>query len=332
MAPPLARPRKTPRLFARAFGASVLGLLALAAPASAGVIAPDSASPNADEISVIYWVMLAIGVIVALAVNAALVVAVIRFRARRGAAPARTRSGRGMQSRLAAALGVPVIAIFVLGVIFAERARDVAAPGPEGLQAALARTAQVNPSPPEEGEPLVINAIAQQWLWRFEYPGGRPGDRTFSYEELVVPIDTPVILNVTSTDVVHRWWVPALGGQVDAVPGQTARTWFRADEEGTYEGNSAQYSGSGYSTMRAEVEAVSAAEYEQFLADQARELADAQEAVTSALEEQAATETAEQRDVTPSAGQGAAQGGGEQNQAPNGSGGGASGAGAGGSA
>jgi cytochrome c oxidase subunit 2 len=295
MAPLLARPRKIPRLLARSFGASALGLAAFATPASAGVLSPDPASPNADDISVIYWVMLAIAIIVGLAVNAALVLAVVRFRARRGRAPARTRSGRGVQARVAGALAVPVVAIFVVGLIFTERARDVADPGPEGLQAALTRTAQVNPSPPEAGEPLVINAIAQQWLWRFEYPGGVPGRRTFSYEELVVPVDTPVLLNVTSTDVVHRWWVPSLGGMVDAVPGQTTQTWFRADEEGTYEGHSAQYSAASYPTMRIEVVAVSAEEYQQFIDDQRRELVRAQNLVRSEVEEQAATETAEQR-------------------------------------
>ena len=58
----------------------------------------------------------------------------------------------------------------------------------------------------------MINAIGQQWLWRFEYPGGEPGHRTFSYDELVVPVDTAVVLNITSTDVIHSWCVPALGG------------------------------------------------------------------------------------------------------------------------
>ena len=67
----------------------------------------------------------------------------------------------------------------------------------------------------------MIDAIAQQWLWRFEYPGGTPGHRTFTYGELVVPVDTPVILDITSTDVLHSWWVPALGGQVQATPGDT---------------------------------------------------------------------------------------------------------------
>jgi cytochrome c oxidase subunit 2 len=299
MAPPLARPRKTSRLFARAFGASVLGLAAFATPASAGILSPDTASPNADDISVTYWVMLAIAAIVALAVNAALVLAVVRFRSRRGATPARTRSGRGFQARLAAALAVPVIAIFVIGVVFAEQARDADAAD-------------------EQAEPIAINAIAQQWLWRFEYPGGRPGDRTFSYEELVVPVDTPVTLTVTSTDVVHRWWVPSLGRAVDAVPGQPQEATFVADQEGTYEGHSAQYSGASYPTMRARVEAVSTTEYQQFVDDQARELARAQNIVRSELEERAATQTAEQRSVTPSGQQGGGEAGAGQPQAPTG--------------
>ena len=103
---------------------------------------------------------------------------------------------------------------------------------------------------PVKGGPLEIDAVAQQWIWRFFYPaaratrpsraerpqysptGGRPGDRTYSVSQLVVPVDTPVVLNITSTDVIHRWCVPALGGQVDAVPGHEGHTWFKADGRG----------------------------------------------------------------------------------------------------
>jgi cytochrome c oxidase subunit 2 len=268
MAPLLARPRKTPRLFARAFGAALIGLTVLAAPASAGVLSPDPASSGADDISTSYWVMLVIATIAAVGINAALIAAVLRFRARRGAEPARTRSGRGIQARLAAALAIPVVVIFVLGVILAEQARDPDA---------------------DEAEPIEISAIGQQWLWRFEYPGGVPGNRTFTYEKLVLPVDTPVTLNVTSTDVIHRWWVPSLGGKVDAIPGQTTETSFVANEEGTFEGHSAQYSGAGYPAMRAEVDVVSQEEYEQFVDTQADDLAAAQRAVQSELETQAAT-------------------------------------------
>src|SRR4029077_10650138 len=109
---------------------------------------------------------------------------------------------------------------------------------------------------PTDTSPLQINAIAQQWLWRFEYPGGRPGQRTFTYGELVVPVDTPVVLNITSTDVLHSWWVPQLGGQVQATPGDTVQTWFRADEVGRYSGRSTIFSGTSFPAMRAWVRVV----------------------------------------------------------------------------
>ena len=74
------------------------------------------------------------------------------------------------------------------------------------------------------------------------YPGGTPRHRTFTYGELTVPVDTPVILDITSTDVLHSWWVPALGGQVQATPGDVVQTWFKADEIGTYSGHSTIFS------------------------------------------------------------------------------------------
>lgn len=237
----------------------------------------DPSSPNADDIAAIYVVMLVVASLLVVAINAALVVAIVRFRARRGSSPARFTSGRGLQVRVAAGLGALAAALFVLGVVFTERARDVEASGPRGLQA----------------DPLEIDAIGQQWLWRFEYPGGREGDRTFSYEELVVPVDTAVVLDVTSVDVLHRWWVPDLGGKVDAVPGQHQRTWFKAAEEGVHEGQSAAYSGPGYPTMRATVRVVSVAEYEAWLERQAADLAGAQAAVQREVEAAAPREDAE---------------------------------------
>ena len=69
-------------------------------------------------------------------------------------------------------------------------------------------------------------------------PGRHPGASTFSYGELVVPVDTPSFLEINSTDVIHPWSVPALTGQVQAVPGTITQTWFKADEAGTSAGSS----------------------------------------------------------------------------------------------
>ena len=63
----------------------------------------------------------------------------------------------------------------------------------------------------------------------------------------------------------HRWFIPALGGQVDAVPGKTSETWFRADREGVYQGQSTFFAGSAYAVMRAWVRVVSPAAYEEYV-------------------------------------------------------------------
>ncbi|MGH2950948.1 MAG: hypothetical protein ACRDKX_02755, partial [Solirubrobacterales bacterium] len=204
-----------------------------------------------------------------------LLAAVARFRDRRGRRPARFAAGRGALRPVLAVLGALASAIFVFGVVVTENAREVEASGPDGLDST--QTAQVGVKGiAADPAPLEINAIAQQWLWRFEYPGGEPGRATFSYGELVVPVDTAVVLSVDSTDVVHSWWVPALGGQVQAAPGAITRTWFKADEEGRYPGRSTIFSGSAYPVMRSWVRVVSAPEYEDYVRTLEADLREAQ--------------------------------------------------------
>ena len=78
-------------------------------------------------------------------------------------------------------------------------------------------------------------------------------------------MDTPVILNITSTDVLHSWHVPALGGQVQATPGEVVETWFKADEVGRYPGASTVFSGTAFPTMRAWVRVVTVPEYQAYV-------------------------------------------------------------------
>lgn len=290
----MARPAPVAYLTAVLTGAY---LALAAAPAGASFITPETShSPNADDITSIYWVTLVLAVILIVAINAALVMALMRFRAKRGGEPAHVRSGRGVQWKVAAGLSLVAIALFVVGIVFTESARKPEASGPSGLQASLSLSAQAGsvPAPPaSEQPPLRISVIGQRWLWRFEYPGGRPGDRTFSYETLVVPVDTTVILSITSTDVLHRWSVPALGGKVDAVPGQRQVTWFKADQEGVYEGQSAAFSGPSYPTMRATVRVVSPEEYQAYVERQHIELAGAQKIVQARADAAAALDSGE---------------------------------------
>ncbi len=272
--------------------------LAVAAPAEASVLGPEAPhSPNAEDMSTAYWVMLVIAVLAVVAVHVALFAAVMRFRAGRDRVAVREAAGRGVVARAAAGFGLLAVAVLVFGIVMTSQTRSVEPSGPEGLSAGNARYAQVGlggdapPVPATEEEiaeprgPVVIDVIGQQWLWRFEYPGHDPSvSPRFSYSELVLPVDTTVILNVTSTDVMHTWWIPSLGGQVQAVPGDVSQTWLRAEEEGVFEGASTTFSGTNFPAMRAWVRVVSADAYQSYLEQLERELREAQEAVQEQIE------------------------------------------------
>jgi cytochrome c oxidase subunit II len=223
-------------------------------------------SPGTDQIDTLLWIGFVAAAIVVVAINVALIYAVRRYRDGRGAKPRPTGGGRRVQFRVGAALTVFAAAILVLSLVYTDRARRTPATGPAGLAAA-------------HSQPLTIEATGQQWLWRYDYPNG-----AFSYYKLVVPVDTAVVLDLVSTDVVHTWYVPDLLGKRDAVPGKVNEVVFRADEEGTFGGQSATLSGQAYAAMRTEVEVVSPSEYEAFVERQKAEIEEAQERVVGLIQ------------------------------------------------
>jgi cytochrome c oxidase subunit II len=265
------------------------------------LLGPETAhSPNAEDITTIYWVMLAVAGVLILSINGALVFCLLRFRLARGRSPSPSRLRSRLPAGAAAGLALVSAALFVAGVVYTHKASDVAKSGPNGLTASSLLTAQRGLSLPQGApDPLRIRAVGQQWIWRYEYPSDStssgPADpnlsastpasfnQLFSYYELVVPVDTTVVLSFDSTDVVHRWWVPELGGKFDATPGAPNQTWFRADEEGTYQGQSAAFSGASYAVMRTQVRVVSAPEYQAWLTKQAADIKAAQTSVQEQL-------------------------------------------------
>src|SRR3954468_17776642 len=233
----------------------------------------------------LYWVMLVIGLVVLVAVNLALVAMVMRFRSARGREPRRLVVRRAAQLGTAGAFAVIVVVAFVLGVIKTHDAQQVEASGPDGLQATSSLTAQRSldlPVTAASSAPLQLKACGQQWIWRYQYPTG-----AYSYYELVVPVDTAVILHLCSTDVVHRWWVPGLSPKMDATPGESNSTWFKADQTGIYDGASYAFSGASYAAMRTRVHVVDVPTYQAWLEQQAAGIKAAQDFVQKANGEQA---------------------------------------------
>ena len=108
-----------------------------------------------------------------------------------------------------------------------------------------------------------VDVAGRQFYWEFRYPDG-----SVTYDTLVAPVGRNVDVRVTAPghDVIHSWWIPALGGKIDAIPGRINHTWFRAEETGEYEGSCTEFCGLQHAEMTMVVRAVDAAGYEAELA------------------------------------------------------------------
>lgn len=123
----------------------------------------------------------------------------------------------------------------------------------------------------ETDDALDVRVEGYQFGWRFVYPNG------YESNELRVPADRTVRLAVTSTDVFHNFGVPALRVKSDAIPGQTTDTWFRADQQGTYQANCYELCGAGHSFMHAQVVVMDPDDFDEWYASTATETAETTE-------------------------------------------------------
>ncbi len=105
---------------------------------------------------------------------------------------------------------------------------------------------------------MTIEVVGHQWFWELRYP--EAGFTTAT--DVVVPAGTAVRLKVTSEDVIHSFWVPRLGGKIDANPGFANEIWFTVEEPGVFEGQCAEFCGVGHPYMPVRVIALTPIEYE----------------------------------------------------------------------
>lgn len=95
---------------------------------------------------------------------------------------------------------------------------------------------------------IAVNATGRQWSWTFGYENGK------EETALKVPVGKPVVINLSSEDVIHSLFIPAFRVKEDVVPGMGKRLWFTADEQGTYDLFCTEYCGLGHSMMITKVE------------------------------------------------------------------------------
>ena len=236
------------------------------------MLAPDPASSSTgSEINTLYWIALAVAAVLIIAINAGLILMLLRGRAARGTEPKPARAKRGTTLAVGGVLSALAIALFVVGVVYTEGA-GVETTAAEAADSESQMTGGDTEAKAARGEQtLRILTSGQQWIWRYQYPDG-----TFSYYELVLPVGQPVEIELESTDVLHRWWIPGLSQKADAVPGKVHKLSFTPDKEGTFEGASYAFSGANYATMRTVVKVVSQDEFERWLDREGAEIAAAQ--------------------------------------------------------
>ena len=109
--------------------------------------------------------------------------------------------------------------------------------------------------------PLRIDAIGRQWAWEMHYPD----NGTRLQNEMRIPAGRPVDVHTQSLDVIHSFWVPRLGGKLDAVPGRTFVVRLQADQPGTYRGQCAEFCGTGHAHMTMTVVAMAPAAFDAWL-------------------------------------------------------------------
>src|SRR4051794_41060732 len=255
--------------------ATVLALLAgallLAPVASADLLTPESGgSPNADDIDTLYKLVLAVAFVVFVGVEGLLLYSVFKFKARKGAVPAQIRGNPRLEMGWAVGAAVTLVILATVTFVKLDEIRNPPESSANGLQ--LADTSR---RLPPSGKSLNICVNGQQYIWRYTYASDCTNARLnapFSYEEMVVPVNTTVTLDIVAQDVMHSWWIPKLGGKMDAVPGYTNHTWFKIPAKfgekpgGTlFYGQCAELCGRGHANMTARVRAVSVQEYQQWL-------------------------------------------------------------------
>ena len=208
----------------------------------------DPAGPNAEMINDLDMIVFPIAAVVGLIVMGVVGYAVFKFRDRGQAIPEQTH-------------GKPALEI-TLTIIPALILIGIAIPSVSTLMA-------LNETDDTE---CVINVTGQQWWWEVDYAQqdgcGGIAEPIITSGQMVIPVDTPVLVRGTSRDVIHSWWIPRLNGKRDMVPGRVHTVRLQADEPGIYAGQCTEFCGLSHANMRMEVIAMMPDDFEAWKANQ----------------------------------------------------------------
>jgi len=201
----------------------------------------DVAGIQAQRIEGLWWVMFWVTTIVTVIVLAVLAWAVIRARRERISAS----DDRHLLRYVTGGAIATVVILFGLLIVTLVTSRAIASQ--------------------HDAQALRIEVTANQWWWNVEYQHPEPEQRVRTANELHIPVGRTVGIKLLANDVIHSFWVPALHGKLDAIPGHEATLWLRADQPGIYRGQCAEYCGAQHAHMAFVVIAEPSDDFEHWL-------------------------------------------------------------------
>jgi len=205
----------------------------------------------------------------------------VRFRARKGRVAAQIRGNTRLETSwtVGAALILVALAVVTFALLPSVENPPNSSPAGETLSAdGSTLYASATRRLPPNHKSLNITVIGRQYIWQYVYPGASEPDglgAPYSFVEMVVPTETTVTLDIVSLDVVHSWWIPKLGGKFQAVPGYHNYTWFKIPKPGVFHGQCSLFCGRLHARMIATVRAVPPAQFEAWLANHKKLIAEA---------------------------------------------------------
>ena len=231
-------------------GLALAGLCLLsvgsAVAGNGGVGPPSSATASGSSINTLYWLIIGITGAVFILVEGALILFLVRYRKH----PHTPEGEEGPQVHGNTRLELIWTVIPVLILI--------------GIMAVtIIKVPSVNATPPAGSDPLIVDVVAHQFYWEYTYPNG-----VVQVDDLRLPVDRPVRLELEAADVIHSWWVPELTGKRDAIPGRTNTLDFEVRKTGTFTGQCAEFCGVQHAVMRTTVEVVPQAEFDAWVEQQ----------------------------------------------------------------
>lgn len=233
-----------------------VGLVALALawglPASALAHGPASGGAARSDINDLFNILFWISVPVFLLVEGLILYAIIRYRRRkRDEMPEQIEGHRPLE------ITWTVVSLLIIAVVFVLTARF------------MTTRYQVEADNGDTTPDLTVHVTGYMFNWDYEYFLGA-GEETgvITTRKLTIPANRNVLLEITSSDVQHSFWVPDLAGKVDAIPGYTNTMWLNVDQPGLYPGNCAEYCGTLHYDMLIDVEVLEPAAFDAWLAQQ----------------------------------------------------------------